>query len=154
MLSASPALISSGTTATFLVGTKHSPCLPHHQVWNAQDAEDECLAMAVRTGLNTGLGNMVRELICPSGLPAPKNPLIQVRHAFLLACLQAAVHHLPAPPLCGWAPKMNNSDTTAFLNLLHTTPPPPQSSEASTTRRLTVEVHGSNSVLRRAVTPS
>lgn len=39
--------------------------------------------MAVRTGLNTGLGSMVRELICPSSPSTQTNPFIQVRHASL-----------------------------------------------------------------------
>ena len=48
-----------------------------------QDAEEECLVMAVRTGLNTSLGSMIRELICPSRLLSPRDPFIPV-------CLPAA----------------------------------------------------------------
>ena len=35
--------------------------------------------MAVRTGLNTSLGSMIRELICPSRLLSPQHPFIPVR---------------------------------------------------------------------------
>ncbi len=44
-----------------------------------QDAEEECLVMAVRTGLNTSLGSMIRELICPSRLLSRRDPFIPVR---------------------------------------------------------------------------
>ncbi len=44
-----------------------------------QDAEEECLVMAVRTGLNTSLGSMIRELICPSRLLPQRDPFIPVR---------------------------------------------------------------------------
>ena len=39
--------------------------------------------MAVRTGMNTGLGCMVRELICPSRLSAQTSPFIKVSPAAL-----------------------------------------------------------------------
>ena len=48
------------------------------QVWNAQDAEEECLVMAVRTGLNTELGSMVRDLIHPPEATAPIHAFVQV----------------------------------------------------------------------------
>ena len=35
--------------------------------------------MAVRTGLNTSLGSIIRELICPSRLLSPQHPFIPVR---------------------------------------------------------------------------
>ena len=54
-------------------------CLYTTQVWNVQDAEEECLVMAVRTGLNTSLGSMIRERICPSRLLTPQHPFIPVR---------------------------------------------------------------------------
>ena len=33
------------------------------QVWNDKDEQDECLAMVVRTGLNSTVGNMMRPLL-------------------------------------------------------------------------------------------
>ena len=44
------------------------------QVWNAEDAEDEVLAMVVRTGLNTTMGAMVRQLIAPVDVKTEKEP--------------------------------------------------------------------------------
>lgn len=48
------------------------------QVWNAEDPEEEVLAMVVRTGLNTTMGNMVRQTLSPAFAPAEKHPFIQV----------------------------------------------------------------------------
>ena len=39
------------------------------QVWNTEDAEDEPLAMVVRTGYNTTVGAMARQLLAPTRLP-------------------------------------------------------------------------------------
>ena len=33
------------------------------QVWNEEDAEDEVLAMVVRTGLCTSMGSMMRQVV-------------------------------------------------------------------------------------------
>ena len=62
------------------------------QVWNAVDPEDEVLAMVCRTGLNTQVGGMVRELATPSKLVHQKDPFIRVSptfcyfFSFLFAC--------------------------------------------------------------------
>ena len=48
------------------------------QVWNAGDQEEEVLAMVVRTGLNTTMGNMVRQILAPAFAPAEQHPFIQV----------------------------------------------------------------------------
>ena len=48
------------------------------QVWNAVDPEDEVLAMVCRTGLNTQVGSMVRQLATPSKLANQKDPFIRV----------------------------------------------------------------------------
>lgn len=46
------------------------------QVWNEEDAEDEVLAMVVRTGLHTTMGGMMRQVVY-NATPA-KNQLIRV----------------------------------------------------------------------------
>ena len=78
----------------------HLNLLSCYQVWNAQDAEDECLVMAVRTGMNTGLGRMVRELVCPSRLSAQTSPFVKVRPAALgllsRHCRSPQQHHKDA----------------------------------------------------------
>ncbi|KAA6417980.1 MAG: hypothetical protein FRX49_12062 [Trebouxia sp. A1-2] len=48
----------------------HHYCTVHagthvQQVWNDEDAEDEVLAMVVRTGLRTTVGNLLRQVTCP-----------------------------------------------------------------------------------------
>ncbi len=48
------------------------------QVWNPEDAEDEVLAMVCRTGLNTQMGSMVRELVTPTTLSARKDTFVKV----------------------------------------------------------------------------
>ena len=35
------------------------------QVWNEEDPEDEVLALVVRTGFNSTMGNMLRQVVCP-----------------------------------------------------------------------------------------
>ncbi|KAL0023496.1 hypothetical protein WJX79_002152 [Trebouxia sp. C0005] len=47
------------------------------QVWNPEDAEDEVLAMVCRTGLNTQMGSMVRELVTPTTLSARKDNFVK-----------------------------------------------------------------------------
>lgn len=46
------------------------------QVWNEEDAEDEVLAMIVRTGLHTSMGGMMRQ-VDYNAMPA-RNQLIRV----------------------------------------------------------------------------
>ena len=48
------------------------------QVWNAEDTEDEVLAMVCRTGLNTQVGSMVRELVAPSKQAAESDTFVKV----------------------------------------------------------------------------
>ncbi|DBA71773.1 TPA: hypothetical protein ACH3X2_011039 [Trebouxia sp. C0005] len=64
------------------------------QVWNAQDAQDEVLVMVVRTGLNTTMGTMVRELISPSKGEVEPDPFVgDVLHLYAFAfCLQIFIH--------------------------------------------------------------
>ncbi len=47
-------------------------------MWNAEDAEEEVLAMVVRTGLDTCMGSMIRQLIAPAWSHKDKHPFIQV----------------------------------------------------------------------------
>lgn len=51
----------------------------HAQVWNAQDSEDEVLAMVVRVKLDTIMGSMVRELIAPVAAVKEKEPFEAVK---------------------------------------------------------------------------
>lgn len=46
------------------------------QVWNEEDAEDEVLAMVVRTGLHTSMGEMMRQVVY-NAMPA-RSQLIRV----------------------------------------------------------------------------
>lgn len=46
-------------------------------MWNAEDPDDEPLAMVVRTNYNTTMGSMARELLAPVRLKQA-NPFIQV----------------------------------------------------------------------------
>ena len=48
------------------------------QVWNAEDPGEEVLAMVVRTGLNTTMGDMVRQILSPAFAPAERHPFVQV----------------------------------------------------------------------------
>ena len=48
------------------------------QVWNAEDTEDEVLAMVCRTGLNTQMGSMLRELVAPSKQAAESDTFVKV----------------------------------------------------------------------------
>lgn len=62
------------------------------QVWNAEDMEDEVLAMVVRTGLHSCMGSMIRQLISPAWETyAEKDPLVKVWCLVLCcACLPAS----------------------------------------------------------------
>ena len=50
-------------------------------MWNAEDQQEEVLAMVVRTGLNTCMGGMIREIIAPAWQRKDKMSLVQVRAA-------------------------------------------------------------------------
>ena len=52
-------------------------------MWNAEDGEDEVLAMVCRTGLNSQMGSMVRELVAPSKLPKTKDNFVKVSQTAL-----------------------------------------------------------------------
>lgn len=56
------------------------------QVWNADDPEDEVLAMVVRTGLNTCMGSMVRQMIAPTRLQKEATPFVAVTCAAMHLC--------------------------------------------------------------------
>ena len=66
------------------------------QVWNAEDAYDEVLAMVVRTGLITCMGSMVRHIISPSYERKEKDPFVQVSTIALLIVqkIRSLIHHL------------------------------------------------------------
>lgn len=52
-------------------------------MWNAQDSEDEVLAMVVRVKLDTIMGSMVRKLIAPDAAVKEKQPFEAVSPALL-----------------------------------------------------------------------
>ena len=54
------AYFSSHIECGQMTGLSISACA---QVWNDKDEQDECLAMVVRTGLNTTVGDMMRPLL-------------------------------------------------------------------------------------------
>ena len=47
------------------------------QVWNDEDQDDEVLAMVVRTGCNSTIGNMLRRAIRPSRFLSASDSLIK-----------------------------------------------------------------------------
>ena len=55
------------------------------QVWNPDFPENEVLVMVCRTGMNTTMGTMIRELVAPSKVYEEKDP-------FMSVCLQAFFH--------------------------------------------------------------
>ncbi len=95
------------------------------RVWNAQDEEEECLVMAVRTGLNTSLESMIRELICPSRLLSRRDPFIPVRSPagqedrLLLAILHVVTGSIKRPEqrMCDCNDNFPNSVYYRYLKL-------------------------------------
>ncbi|DBA71770.1 TPA: hypothetical protein ACH3X2_011036 [Trebouxia sp. C0005] len=66
------------------------------QVWNAQDPQEEVLVMVVRTGLNTTMGNMVRELLAPTKHATKSDPfLADVFHLYAFALVVQILVHIP-----------------------------------------------------------
>ncbi|KAL0048212.1 hypothetical protein WJX82_010068 [Trebouxia sp. C0006] len=66
------------------------------QVWNAQDPQAEVLVMVVRTGLNTTMGNMVRELLAPTKRAMKSDPfLADVFHLYAFALVLQIFIHIP-----------------------------------------------------------
>ena len=52
------------------------------QVWNEEDADEEVLAMVVRTGLRTTVGALLRQVLNPMHLTEHrKDPFVRVRFA-------------------------------------------------------------------------
>ena len=47
------------------------------QVWDDEDQDDEVLAMVVRTGCNSTIGNMLRRAIRPSRFLSARDSLIK-----------------------------------------------------------------------------
>ena len=59
-------------------------------MWNAEDPDDEALAMVVRTNFNTTMGSMARQLLAPVRMKQI-NPLMQASlHAHPCDTLQYA----------------------------------------------------------------
>lgn len=66
-------------------------------MWNERDEQDEVLAMVVRTGLHTSVGQMVRPLVDPHwapGQPEVRTPLGLLRQVTLLVLMLPAEHIL------------------------------------------------------------
>ena len=74
----------------------HAPCW---QVWNDEDQDDEVLAMVVRTGCNSTIGNMLRQAVRPSSFLSAADTLVTVSspccfpisHAINLECAQVTI---------------------------------------------------------------
>ena len=50
------------------------------QVWNEEQTDEEVLAMVVRTGLCTAMGDMLRQVVAPIHETSPfKDPFVTVR---------------------------------------------------------------------------
>ena len=65
------------------------------QVWNEDQADEEVLAMVVRTGLCTAMGDMLRQVMAPLNETSPfKDPFLIVR-----------MFHI-AGRRCGWWPQI------------------------------------------------
>ncbi len=54
---------------------KHSVCI---QLWNDEDPNDEVLAMVVRTGCNSTIGNMLRHAMRPANFLTATDSLVTV----------------------------------------------------------------------------
>ena len=57
------------------------------QVWNPEEPQEEVLVMIVRTGFNTVMGAMVRELVSPTKVFIQKTPFTAVSPASTHCCL-------------------------------------------------------------------
>ena len=64
------------------------------QVWNPDNPDDEVLAMVCRTGLNTVMGVMIKELLAPIRQYKEKDPLLPVSCASLLQFGQICMCHI------------------------------------------------------------
>ena len=53
-------------------------------MWNDEDQADEVLAMVVRTGCNSTIGNMLRHALRPSNFLSATDSLVRVRHCFAI----------------------------------------------------------------------
>ena len=60
------------------------------QVWNEADAEEEVLALVVRTGINSSVGSMLRQVMSPF-----RNPFGGARNAFVLVGSHLKPCHFP-----------------------------------------------------------
>lgn len=55
------------------------------QVWNDEDPDDEVLAMVVRTGCNSTIGNMLRRAMRPSHFLSATDSLVKASRALSFA---------------------------------------------------------------------
>ena len=59
------------------------------QVWNDEDPDDEVLAMVVRTGCNSTIGNMLRRAVRPSHFLSATDSLVKASCVLLICTPQA-----------------------------------------------------------------
>ena len=74
------------------------PCV---QVWNEEDAEEEVLAMVVRTGLHTSMGAMMRQIVYNSRPTMPRFIKVSPLAVFLTTVPDGALsgpHMMSAMP--------------------------------------------------------
>lgn len=57
------------------------------QVWNPEESQEEVLVMIVRTGFNTVMGAMVRDLVSPTKVFIQKTPFTAVSPDSRHCCL-------------------------------------------------------------------
>ena len=57
----------------------------HVQVWSDKDADEEVLAMVVRTGLDTTMGSVLRKVMTVPRGSAPHSKVMKVSSPFHLA---------------------------------------------------------------------
>ena len=81
------------------------------QVWNPDSPEDEVLAMVCRTGLNTLMGAMVKDLLAPLRLCHEKDPLLPV-------CCPPCMHVAASTPVQQRSvPLLHPSPAASWLDL-------------------------------------
>ena len=67
------------------------------QVWNPECGEEEVLVMVCRTGLNTVMGKIIRDLLAPPTVSQEKNPVVVVGSQSQHVLVLEALNHTDTP---------------------------------------------------------